>query len=549
MFFLEKGFSLFFSGMPEFSLFKRLNRHRMFHAVKGYRELRAKNQLHTLKHLEEVLTNERLAPVRSSGLRGEYFIDWELSFRQFLVSRVLGLRFNKSILYSIGSGTLVRHPLPKPWRRVLESEGFKVDHFTSKLLWISVCYLYLLKGFFRSVKGVGFLTSQKCAIEKYVYFDNLVNGKSGRCFSNDISRKNIVNWYLGWKGRSPVIDYIGHNAEQDSSLEVYGTRIKNMDPIPPLAKWEGVKYATYLFFNLMLNLIIVPIRPHRAMLFEEISKARRVELSCPTSLARDYLFNNSTAIYRPLWTYVAADLGSRILFYFYSTNNEPFKGEEGYPKYNIYHLMSWPHYLVWDEYQVNFLKRLDIGNPVIEDVGVIWFSSSDMEFDVLPNSIAVFDVAPVKPSLFSMQGSKIEYRTYYNANKFLSDVLESASKSGFSMAHKTKRTYEGTHRRYAAKLKQLVDCSNYQYIHPSVDAFSVIQNTKATISSPFTSTAIVAKVEGKPSAYYDPTGIIKKDDRAAHGIEVLNSIDELYSWILQIDCAAQPCTKAKTLLD
>jgi polysaccharide biosynthesis PFTS motif protein len=48
---------------------------------------------------------------------------------------------------------------------------------------------------------------------------------------------------------------------------------------------------------------------------------------------------------------------------------------------------------------------------------------------------------------------------------------------------------------------------------------------------PFTSTALIAKYEGKPSIYYDPSGIIQKNDRAAHGIPVLVNIDELQQWV------------------
>jgi hypothetical protein len=44
---------------------------------------------------------------------------------------------------------------------------------------------------------------------------------------------------------------------------------------------------------------------------------------------------------------------------------------------------------------------------------------------------------------------------------------------------------------------------------------------------PFTSTALVARNLGKPSYYYDPSGIIQKDDRAAHGIPVISGFAEL----------------------
>lgn len=34
-----------------------------------------------------------------------------------------------------------------------------------------------------------------------------------------------------------------------------------------------------------------------------------------------------------------------------------------------------------------------------------------------------------------------------------------------------------------------------------------------------------------PTAYYDPSGIVQRDDRAAHGIEILIGRDELERWM------------------
>ena len=48
---------------------------------------------------------------------------------------------------------------------------------------------------------------------------------------------------------------------------------------------------------------------------------------------------------------------------------------------------------------------------------------------------------------------------------------------------------------------------------------------------PFTSTALIAKEMGKPTAYYDPLGLLQKDDRAAHGIDILSGMDELEGWL------------------
>jgi len=133
-----------------------------------------------------------------------------------------------------------------------------------------------------------------------------------------------------------------------------------------------------------------------------------------------------------------------------------------------------------------------------------------------------------------MYAPPFEYRTYDITNKFLSDVYIATSARNMYMAHKVKRINKSTDIKYIKKLRQLNKRSFYAEVHHSVDATQVIQNTEACISSPFTSTALIAKLEGRPSIYYDPTGMIQKDDRAAHGIPVVTGLNELERWVEQL---------------
>ena len=47
---------------------------------------------------------------------------------------------------------------------------------------------------------------------------------------------------------------------------------------------------------------------------------------------------------------------------------------------------------------------------------------------------------------------------------------------------------------------------------------------------PFTSTALIAAEEKKPSVYYDPLSLLCKGDPAAHGIKILQGKSELQEW-------------------
>ena len=90
-------------------------------------------------------------------------------------------------------------------------------------------------------------------------------------------------------------------------------------------------------------------------------------------------------------------------------------------------------------------------------------------------------------------------------------------------------------RKYVQRINQLVKKSNYIRVNPEIDALQLIKKTKSCISMPFTSTALIAKAEDKHSVYYDPSGIIQKDDIAAHGIPVLSNTDELQEWVKNIN--------------
>jgi len=51
---------------------------------------------------------------------------------------------------------------------------------------------------------------------------------------------------------------------------------------------------------------------------------------------------------------------------------------------------------------------------------------------------------------------------------------------------------------------------------------------------PFTSTALLGREMGKPSVFYDPHGVLQKNDRAAHGIEIMRGPGELKSWLAAV---------------
>jgi len=171
----------------------------------------------------------------------------------------------------------------------------------------------------------------------------------------------------------------------------------------------------------------------------------------------------------------------------------------------------------------------------IEIVGPISFSSKAVEMEELSEkAVAIFDVQPHRNSRYQMLGIPTEYFVPKVVNQFLLDIQIVLQECGVPMAHKRKRNIgRVVHPLYEKLMKTLMEKKNFIAMEPDIPAIKVIEHCQAVISQPFTSTAILGVESGKPSIYYDPFGLVQKDDRAAHGIPIICGINELRSWARQ----------------
>ena len=126
----------------------------------------------------------------------------------------------------------------------------------------------------------------------------------------------------------------------------------------------------------------------------------------------------------------------------------------------------------------------------------------------------------------------MEYYTPAIGIKFLDDINEVVVQHNWIMAWKGKRKLPQTQtsqiaKSYDSACERLEVSPNMLVIDPDIAATRLIEKCALVISMPFTSTALIAKNLGVPSYYYDPSGIIQKDDRAAHGIPIISGFDRL----------------------
>ena len=81
--------------------------------------------------------------------------------------------------------------------------------------------------------------------------------------------------------------------------------------------------------------------------------------------------------------------------------------------------------------------------------------------------------------------------------------------------------------------KQKIIDEYYHEVHPEISPRRIIEKSDATISSPFTSTALLSKYQGKPTVFYDSLDLLKNSQ--FHEIDVLKKIEDLKKWINKLN--------------
>lgn len=541
-------------------LIKREGGRRIRRVMRGYRFLKEDDKLGRISAVKIALTNTKIGPCERGASKlifGVGLKDAEIIIRQYLLIRVGGLGLTKALLYAVGkSGSSVVHPMPSEWREVLRQHGFEVDGFRSAFAWYVFNSQMLAKGmltiarlFFACIKEIIRPSSQP--LGKFAYFDELTAGNLPQPCQDGRSH-DIVSWYQQWTGRVGDLDTLCHSVKGVAPTTVEGKPVisvpaaipslTNLGAVMRFVGW-GVAATARAFIDLFRN------RWWHACMLMEAAKAAEARLQSPHRLARVYLLHVSNYIYRPLWTYDAAKSGSQIICYFYSINCEPFKRPSGYPPIPYgFQAMNWPHYLVWDKYQADFVRSAVGERADVSVVGPIWFHTSADEVQGLPaKTVAVFDVQPMRDARYRTLGTDFEYYTPKTANQFLLDIYNVVTEYGGTLALKRKRKIgQMAHPKYRSTVDRLDKLPNFIAVDADTAASRLIEGCAAVISMPFSSPALLGRELGKPSIYYDPYGICEKNDRAAHGIPILSGYKELQEWLFTLPFMASE-TPAETI--
>ena len=463
--------------------------------------------------------------------------------QQFLMVRVLDFEFIEQLTLALSrSNREIKHPLPPLWRKRLE-EVFKIKANTNhnRILWIKFLSFWFLVGYFSGYyewfKNFFSFKNDQFKDKESTYFHQLskhnlpTKKKAGK-----IENNTIISWFAN---RNKSAEKIFSNVEGVEVSKIYGhhlygtstpwPRLKIFSSIVLLVFWS-ISFFVKCLYKLIKGEFIFPLMARELMI------AKLVENIDEKRLPKKYMFHNSGFFFRPLWTYIAQERGSRIILYYYSTSDLWLKTKKGdMNKYNPYHIMSWPEYWIWNEYQLNFLKRFLSYEFNYEIVGPTWFSSTDTNsLDVLPKKgIAIFDIEPCRDSYQFKVFYPVEYYSYLLSKEFINDLISISNKHNINLFFKRKREGIYRHKGYLKIINNLSKEKNVFVIEPGIAAKSLIEKSLATITMPFSTTANISQSFKRPSIYYDPINKTIQGDPAAHGIQIIHEKLALERWILE----------------
>ena len=524
------------------SYFKKAARSKVRRIMRGYRKLKNSKDPFVINRLQEELTvlNLGINPSHiSKYIYGEEANNIELSARQFMLQRHAGSRLSKAILLALGSNqSKVYSPVPVVWINKIQEQGIPVSKAHSIFLFgLSLVYL-LCVGLVRAGQAVLIRSKPDSCLGSHVQFvdiekNNLPRKKSDQSY-------DLVSWYIQWEERINDINEIRHTVLNYEDRTIHGIRlVSSQDYLPGISGFMNKLYfCAWVFVAFLIAAFsLFNGRWANALLFPEAIARKMIELAKSKKLAADYLFSLSAFIYRPLWTYVAERKGSQITLYNYAASFPQFKMKDRYPySESGYQSVSWPRMLYWSESYAEYTQAIISPKVNIKMVPPIWYTDSDEEIPVRDRPcIALFDVTPVRSYIEKILLPTPVYRTYKMGRFFLEEIYSLANAHGYDLLWKRKRNFYANHNRAYIKFAESFSLlPGVIAVSPEISPFRIVERCVASISMPFTSTALISKDCNVSAIFYDPSGILFKDDRGCQNIPLVSGSSELAIWFNEL---------------
>lgn len=510
----------------------------------AYKTLEQNNEIEKIYEIKEKLQNLACSDFKIDNSFLEYNLDINLSLSQFIYSKFINTPyFTSKLIFAIAFNEKFYFPISKKYLDVI-CKFTKVSLFKSKVLLILLLIFYTFYQFFLIIKNITNFFILKKTNDKKIFLNSIPKLYSDT--SADNKNLDFFKWVINYFKLNSKIHFI-HNNKFIKDKKII---ISDFDYETNYFKNPLIIFFELIYFKFYIKSFIKTIKfifqiflhkkPELLFLLKEVFSFFYLK-ELPKKIFYNYcLFNNSNMVFRPLWSYVneKKNKGSVIL-YFYSTNMMPLLQEIEKKKYFDvygYSLHSWSTYLTWNSDQKNWLKNNIKYNSKFKNESLVPFSGKHIKLQKKKKTITIFDVPPKRSGIYYLLNNPYNIYSYDYCQKFLNDIVNSIPEKYYLQIEiilKLKKDYDNIDPNYRVLIDNITKNKKIRLI-TDISPESVIEVSDATISIPFTSTAITSYNKNKETIYYDPSGKLTKNNCLEKNITLISSQKNLKFWILSI---------------
>lgn len=525
----------------------RVVKKRALNVMRGYKLLQQDNRIHEIEFIKDTLSTTQLFEKTTEHkiFKNIEGFSYELSVRQFILHHFchrvsisnpfIGL--TKALLICLGGNKRFVYPIPQQWQNIIENYKFSIHRIASSFLWILTVLFFWTYGVFFLFRILWELLSKKrySKTKKYSRAVFIKDLSIKDFLSHQNNHTNIITKALN---DSTIDTLILHDNKELLKYTYNSSQFRYS--FLPIIESPNVKNLICFFLRSLLIILnsfgkLLLNKWEDSILLKELILANFINITPKRALPELFLFDHSKFVYRPIWSYIVEKKGAKPILYFYSTNNESIILSTLFKRSNSkWSVMTWSNYWVWNIEQSDFVKRLTSFRSNITITGPILTGNTLLNDKInLPNkSVTVFDVQPQRDFKYELLCEPYQYYIPSITNQFLDDIFAIVKSKKATMVYKGKRNIgKVAHYKYRLKILEFSKENEFMNIESDINATDVCDVSNCVISFPFTSTALIAKLYGKPTVYYDPTGKIDKLDPAAYGISIISGRLELNEWL------------------
>ena len=457
-------------------------------------------------------------------------------YQNFISFIFIRPQIQRSIIVSQFLNKPILFPLRSDWIEIFEKNGFRFEKRTSitmwKLLSIALILRQLVKYFlffssYQPNRNLDMRSKQDSGIKKIFFHDfppsSLLSEEIGLQFKNSLA---WIKQHM--QGNSDLVAY-----------SKYGSDLQNSDHIK-LKKIYGriILRKEFLIIFRLLMWVFYNLKDPKSLGFlflnlNEILEFNRVLYYREKVFVNEVYFNCSLGATKPLWAYAAEKLGVENYLFFYATYTEPRFQVNQVQLSGEWRLATWKNYIVPD---LLLKSELQSVIPKLDQKFFIfglpwWIDCKEIIYDEKKLTVVIFDRSPYKSTYsFSLLGIN-GFNNHDYQEKFLSDILKVFRSLDCLILYKSKRRSDDLrYNQFLAKIK-LENPLKFRVISEEFAPVRLIENADIVISRAGSSTALLARLEGKTSIIYDPTGIVNVNDPSYRGIPVIQNLMTLKSFV------------------